>query len=82
VLQALKQQPRTESIPVIVVSHLATNNGAQLKAAGAADYFEKSRFGEGNEAATVFLGMIERVLRDTPRRSEGGTTNSMIAPQR
>src|SRR5258707_9333257 len=42
VLYDLKRDPLTQRIPVIIVSNLAASNSAKLKAAGAADYFEKS----------------------------------------
>jgi len=44
VLYALKRDARTEQIPVIVVSHLPPANFANLKVAGAAEYFHKLRF--------------------------------------
>ena len=70
VLDALKRDPHTEQIPVIVVSHLPPTNFATLKAAGAADYFQKSRFFGDEDGEAAYLGMIERVLRDPSGRNE------------
>jgi len=72
VLYALKRDPHTEQIPVIVVSHLPPTNFTNLKAAGAAEYFHKSRFLEDDEGQTSFLGMIDRVLRDSAARNQPG----------
>jgi CheY-like chemotaxis protein len=70
VLYALKRDPLTQQIPVIIVSDQAASNSAKLKASGAADYFEKSRFLASAEGEAVFLVMIERVLRESESRSE------------
>ena len=43
VLHALKSNPETAHIPVIVLSSLSQVNEAKLKEEGAAAYFEKSR---------------------------------------
>jgi len=43
VLQALRQDPATASIPVIVLSSLSQCNADKLKQAGAAAYIEKSK---------------------------------------
>ena len=42
VLQALKSNPATQAIPVIVVSCLPQKNEEKLKQAGAIEYFEKA----------------------------------------
>lgn len=43
VLQALKGDPLTTGIPVIILSSLSQQNEEKLKQAGAAAYFEKSK---------------------------------------
>lgn len=43
VLRALKSDPATARIPVVVLSSLSQKNEARLKRDGAAAYFEKSR---------------------------------------
>ncbi len=65
VLYALKIDRLTRPIPVIIVSDLAESNAAKLRAAGAADYFEKSRFLADQAGEAIFLKMIERVIRDS-----------------
>jgi CheY-like chemotaxis protein len=72
VLYALKRDARTEQIPVIVVSHLPPTNFANLRAAGAAEYFHKLRFLEDDEGEAAFLGTIHRVLRESEGRNEAG----------
>jgi len=47
-LHALKQDPRTAGIPVIVLSSLPQSNEAKLKSEGAAAYFEKAHLGIEN----------------------------------
>jgi CheY-like chemotaxis protein len=42
VLEALKQNPRTQHIPVVVLTSLSQKNEAKLLQAGAADYIMKS----------------------------------------
>jgi len=79
VLYSLKRDARTEQIPVIVVSHLPPANFANLKAAGAAEYFHKSRFLQDEEGQAAFLGMIDRVLRESEARNEAGKHMAMVA---
>src|SRR5665213_2018551 len=43
VLEALKQDPLTADIPVIILSSLSQQNEERLKKAGAIAYFEKAR---------------------------------------
>ncbi|SRR6266545_6677255 len=45
VLNALKQDPTTAQIPVVVLSGLSQNNELKLTGAGAALYVEKGKFG-------------------------------------
>ena len=79
VLYALKRDARTEQIPVIVVSHLPPANFANLKAAGAAEYFHKLRFLEDDEAEAAFLATIDRVLRESEGRKQAGTHLALAA---
>jgi CheY-like chemotaxis protein len=43
VLRALRRNPKTAHVPVVVMSSLSQANEAKLKAEGANAYFEKSR---------------------------------------
>ena len=54
VLQALKQDPATARIPVIVLSSLPQCNEARLAQEGAASYFEKSRLFDNARARHRF----------------------------
>jgi CheY-like chemotaxis protein len=79
VLHSLKGDARTEQIPVIIVSQVAPAQSALLKAAGAADYFEKARFLEEFTGETAFLAMINRVLRESEGRRKAENKDSPIA---
>jgi CheY-like chemotaxis protein len=70
VLFDLKRHPLTQRIPIIIVSDLAPGNSSKLKAAGAADYYEKSRFLADEEGEAGFLAVIERVLRESKPKVE------------
>ena len=58
VLRALKQDPATASIPVIVLSGLAQRNEAKLMQEGATAYFEKSKLGN----ADLLIDLVKRIL--------------------
>jgi CheY-like chemotaxis protein len=63
VLKALKINPKTATIPVIVLSSLAQRNEAKLKRDGAAGYYEKSRMRADNGSGLVEL--IHTLLRES-----------------
>lgn len=73
VLYLLKQDPGTLNIPVIIVSDLAEEDKVELKAAGAADCFQKSWLLNAEDGEDTFLAVIQRVLRDADRLH--GTTS-------
>lgn len=79
VLHALKLDECTRKIPVIVVSHVSASASAQLVAAGAAEYFEKSRFQEDEEGEAAFLRTIDRVLREKGEQNKAAKTISLVA---
>jgi CheY-like chemotaxis protein len=60
-LHALKQDPRTSPIPVVVLSSLPQSNEAKLKKDGAAFYLEKSA-GGAETAAAALIQAIEAAL--------------------
>jgi CheY-like chemotaxis protein len=68
VLHALKQDPTTARIPVMVLSGLPQCNEAKLRFEGAASYFEKSRLVDSVSGERLFLEMIfesaQQVERD------------------
>ena len=61
VLRELKQNRRTATIPVIVMTSLSQCNEARLKQDGAAEFIEKSQLGL-NEANGPLLRMVEETL--------------------
>jgi CheY-like chemotaxis protein len=65
-LQALKQDPRTAAIPVIVMSSLPQSNEAKLKESGATAYLEKSKLGV-EAGAVSLLQMIKGILSSTKK---------------
>lgn len=66
VLQALKQDPATAPIPVLVLSGLPQSNEGRLLQQGAAAYFEKSRLTEDKLGHEILLDKIQKVLRESP----------------
>ena len=64
VLFDLKRNPKTQRIPVVVLSQLPASNAVKLMAAGAASYFEKSRLISGAGQAAL-LATIDSVLRES-----------------
>lgn len=63
VLKALKINPKTARIPVIVLSSLAQRNEAKLMRDGAAGYYEKSRMSGDNGSG--LLELIHKLLRES-----------------
>ena len=59
VLRALKQDPHTAGIPVIVISSLSQRNEPKLLQDGAAAYYEKSNLGP-ETLGEIVAGMIGR----------------------
>jgi CheY-like chemotaxis protein len=64
VLQALKRDPATAAIPVIVLSQLARANEAIVKAVGAAAYFHKSKLAGGLAGEAQLVELIRNTLRE------------------
>lgn len=71
VLEALKKDPATAHIPVIVLTGLSQKNEEKLKSAGAAAFYQKSELGveKGTEA---LLAIIQRVLAAIPKAAATG----------
>jgi CheY-like chemotaxis protein len=64
VLMALKRDPTTARIPVIVLTSLSQRNEARLLRDGAAAYLEKSRL---VDCPDPLLNAIEKLTRRDPR---------------
>ena len=60
-LQALKENPGTAHIPIVVLSSLPISNAAKLQTAGAAAYFEKAKLGIEN-GSTALIQAIDKLL--------------------
>jgi len=60
VLSALKQDPSTAAIPVIVLSGLSQRNENKLMKQGASAYFEKSKL-EGDEGFALLSEAIQKL---------------------
>jgi CheY-like chemotaxis protein len=63
VLQALRRDPLTASIPVVVLSSLPQTNAAKLMKEGATSYFEKSQL-ELDPNAELLLQIVKKNLDD------------------
>ena len=61
VLRALRQDPRTAGIPVIVLSSMTQKNEAKLMKDGATAYFEKSKLELDHNAETL-LQVVKTTL--------------------
>ena len=65
VLQALKADPLTAHIPVIILSSLSQQNEEKLKKAGAAAYFEKAKLMEGTNSVMLHDAIVNAVREST-----------------
>ena len=69
VLQALKNNPATMAIPVIVVSSLSQKNEEKLKEAGAVEYFEKANL-DLEKHPDRLAAAVETVLRQVREQEQ------------
>lgn len=63
-LRALKDDPSTMHIPVMVLSSLSQSNSSKLQAEGAANYFEKSRMFDNKAGEKEFIEILREVSRE------------------
>jgi len=63
VLEALKKDPKTASIPVIVMTGLSQRNEEKLKSAGAASFYQKSELGVEKGGAAL-VGLVARIYSE------------------
>ena len=71
VIRALRGNPPTARIPVLVFSSLPQANGAKLQEEGAAGYFEKSRLADRPAAAErELVELIDDIVRKSRRRAK------------
>lgn len=71
VLDALKKDATTAHIPVIAMTGLSQRNEDRLKDAGASGFYQKSELGV-EKGADALLGIIQRVLAETPKLGASG----------
>ena len=70
-LEALKKDPKTAHIPVVVLSSLPQKNEEKLKNDGATAYFEKSALGVDNSSSAL-VRAIDDVLRSSKAAAGAG----------
>ena len=81
VMQALRSDPPTAQIPVLVFSSLPQANEVKLKHEGAAGYFEKSRLVEHSKDLIQLIENIVRKSREQnkpPAQTSQGTVAGAI----
>ena len=64
VLEALRQNPITSPIPVVVLSSLPQSNAPKLKKDGAAVYFEKAQLA-GDRGSEALIEIVRKALVDS-----------------
>jgi DNA-binding response OmpR family regulator len=75
VLKALKANPATMDIPVIVLTSLSQKNEERLLHEGAAAYFEKSTL-ELDKSSNRLAAAVETVLRRASRQKKSAHSSS------
>jgi CheY-like chemotaxis protein len=76
VLKALKANPDTAKIPVVVLTSLAQKNEAKLIKDGATAYFEKSKL-DLNQDSGAFLRVVTVAIGDDTPSAKAGLSNSL-----
>lgn len=78
-MQALRGDPSTAQIPVLVFSSLPQANELKLKDEGAAGYFEKSRLAEQVAAgAKELIQLIENIVGKSRERDKPPARTSHV----
>lgn len=70
VMLALKEDPSTALIPVLVFSTLSQANEQKLKHDGASGYFEKSRVVDEDSGEQELIALIEKLLKESRTRKK------------
>lgn len=76
VLMALKKDPFTKAIPVVVITGMAQKNAERLRQDGAAGFLEKSAL-ELNKGSEKLLTAVQEILEKLPAE-RGRTTPASI----
>jgi CheY-like chemotaxis protein len=69
-LRQLKQDPRTQLIPLLVLSGLSQKNENRLRLAGAAAYFEKSMLNLSGEGSALLNALQSLMTEPAPGESQ------------
>jgi CheY-like chemotaxis protein len=72
VLIALKKDPMTEAIPVVVISGMSQKNAPRLQQDGALSFIEKSALAL-EEGSGKLLAAVEQILRNLPEVASAPT---------
>jgi CheY-like chemotaxis protein len=72
VLAALKKDPSTRAIPVVVISGLSQKNAVRLHADGAAGFLEKSAL-ELDKGSEKLLAAVREIVAKLPERARATT---------
>jgi CheY-like chemotaxis protein len=76
VMQALKKDPPTAQIPILVFSSLPQTNEERLREDGAAGYFEKARLVEGAAGGEKeLIDLIENIVQKSRKATSARGTN-------
>jgi CheY-like chemotaxis protein len=78
VLMALKKDPVTQPIPVMVVTRLHEKNSARLQADGAIGFYEKENLALENGSERL-LAAVQDVLKNLPQRAKAKNAQSTSA---
>jgi len=73
VLKALKQDPLTRTIPVVVITSLSEKNAARLKADGAFGFLEKASL-DLDRGPGKFVLEVQKILENVVKASPKATT--------
>jgi CheY-like chemotaxis protein len=73
VLKALKGDPSTKAIPVVVMTGMSQKNAERLKQDGAVGFLEKS-FLELDKGSGKLLAALQEILASLPGKAAGATS--------
>lgn len=73
VLKALKHDPGTKTIPVVVMTGMSQKNAARLQQDGAAGFLEKSAL-ELDKGSAKLLAALQEICKTLPSKASGATT--------
>jgi CheY-like chemotaxis protein len=73
VLMALKKDPSTKAIPVVVITGMAQKNAARLQEDGAFGFLEKSAL-DLDKGSAKLLNAVQEILKQLPAQQARTTT--------